>query len=41
MATMPDPKARGYFGPRKSRPLTVAVTRAPRRRASSAAQQTF
>jgi hypothetical protein len=39
MATMPDPKARGYFGPHTSRPSTVPVTRAPRRRASSAAQQ--
>jgi hypothetical protein len=36
---MPDPKARGYFGPHTSRPSTVPVTRAPRRRASSAAQQ--
>jgi hypothetical protein len=39
MATMPDPEARGYFGPRRSRPSTVAVTRAPRRRASSVVQQ--
>jgi hypothetical protein len=41
MATMPDPEARGYFGPCRSRLSTAAVTRAPRKRASSAAQQTF
>jgi hypothetical protein len=35
MATMPDPKARGYFGPRRSRPTTIPGTRAPRRRATS------
>jgi hypothetical protein len=40
MATMPDPEARGYFGPRRSGPSAVAVTRAPRRKASSAVQQT-
>jgi hypothetical protein len=40
MATMPDPKARGYFGPHRSRPSAVVVTRAPRKRASSTAQQT-
>jgi hypothetical protein len=39
MATMLDPEARGYFGPRRNRPSTVVVTRAPRRRASSATQQ--
>jgi hypothetical protein len=32
MATMPDPKARGYFGPRRNRPATIPSTRAPRRR---------
>ena len=37
MATMPDPEARRYFGPRRNRPSTVAMTRAPRKRASSAA----
>jgi hypothetical protein len=36
MAMMPDPKARGYFGPRRSRPATVPGTRAPRKRATSA-----
>ena len=41
MATMPDLEAQGYFGPRRSRPSTIAVTRAPRRTALSAAQQTF
>jgi hypothetical protein len=41
MATMPDPEARGYFNPRRSRPSTVAMTRAPRKRASSTTQQTF
>jgi hypothetical protein len=40
MVTMPNPEARGYFGPCRSKPSTVAVPRAPRRRASSAAQQT-
>jgi hypothetical protein len=40
MATMPDPEAKRYFGPCKSRPSTVAVTRAPKKRASSVAQQT-
>jgi hypothetical protein len=35
MATMPDPEARGYFGPRRSRPATIPSTRAPRRRATS------
>jgi hypothetical protein len=35
MATMPDPEARGYFGPRRSRPATMPGTRAPRRRAIS------
>jgi hypothetical protein len=35
MATMPDPEARGYFGPRRNRPATVPSTRAPRRRATS------
>jgi hypothetical protein len=40
MATMPDLEARGYFGPRRNRPSTVGVTRTPRRRASSAVQQT-
>jgi hypothetical protein len=41
MATMPGLEARGYFGPHRSRPSTVAMTRAPRRRASSATQQTI
>jgi hypothetical protein len=36
MVTIPDPEARGYFGPRRSRPATVPGTRAPRRRATSA-----
>jgi hypothetical protein len=40
MATMLDLEARGYFGPHRNRPSTVAVMRAPRRRASSAVQQT-
>jgi hypothetical protein len=35
MATMPDPEARGYFGPRRSRPATILGTRAPRSRATS------
>jgi hypothetical protein len=35
MATMPDPKAGGYFGPRRSRPATVPDTRALRKRATS------
>jgi hypothetical protein len=35
MATMPDPEAKGYFGPRRSRPATIPGTRAPRRRATS------
>jgi hypothetical protein len=41
MATMPDPEARGYFVPRRSRPSTATVTRVPRRRASSVVQQKF
>jgi hypothetical protein len=41
MATIPDLEARGYFGPRRKRPSTTAVMRAPRRRASSVVQQTF
>jgi hypothetical protein len=40
MATMPNPEAGGYFGPKRSRPSTASVTRAPRRRASTAAEQT-
>jgi hypothetical protein len=40
MATMPDLEARGYFGPRRSRPATVPGTRAPRRRATSASPLT-
>jgi hypothetical protein len=40
MATMPDPEARGYFGPRRSRPATVPGTRAPRKRATSASPLT-
>jgi hypothetical protein len=36
MAMMPDPEARGYFGPCRSRPATIPSTRAPRRRATSA-----
>jgi hypothetical protein len=35
LAAMPDPEARGYFGPRRSRPATIPGTRAPRRRATS------
>jgi hypothetical protein len=35
MATMPDPEARGYFRPRRSRPTIIPGTRAPRRRATS------
>jgi hypothetical protein len=35
MATMPNPEARGYFGPHRSRPTTIPGTRAPRRRATS------
>jgi hypothetical protein len=35
MATMPNPEARGYFGPCRSRPATIPNTRAPRRRATS------
>jgi hypothetical protein len=40
MATMPDLEARGYFGPRRSRPATILGTRAPRRRATSASPLT-
>jgi hypothetical protein len=40
MATMPDPEARGYFGPCRSRPATVPSTRAPRKRATSASPLT-
>jgi hypothetical protein len=40
MATMPNPEARGYFGPRRSRPATIPGTRAPRRRAISASPLT-
>ena len=40
MATMPDPEARGYFGPRRNRPKTVSGTRAPRGRATSASPLT-
>jgi hypothetical protein len=36
MATMLDPEARRYFGPRRSRPATVPSMRAPRKRATSA-----
>ena len=36
MATMPNPEARGYFGPRRNRPTTVPGTRAPRGRATIA-----
>jgi hypothetical protein len=39
MVTMPDPETRGYFGPRRIRPLTISITRAPRRRASTATEQ--
>jgi hypothetical protein len=35
MATMPDLEARGYFGPRRSRPATILGMRVPRRRATS------
>jgi hypothetical protein len=35
MARMPDPEARGYFGPRRNRPATIPGTRAPRRRATT------
>jgi hypothetical protein len=38
MATIPNPEARGYFRPRRNRPSTVAMMRAPRKRASSATQ---
>jgi hypothetical protein len=41
IATMPDPEARRYFGPRRSRPATVPGTRAPRRRATSAGPLTI
>jgi hypothetical protein len=34
MAMMPNLEARGYFGPRRSRPATIPGTRAPRRRAT-------
>jgi hypothetical protein len=37
---MPNPEARGYFRPRRSRPATVPSTRAPRRRATSASPLT-
>jgi hypothetical protein len=40
MATMPNPEARGYFGPCRSRSATVPGTRAPRRRATSASPLT-
>jgi hypothetical protein len=40
MAMMPDPKARGYFGPHRSRPATIPGTRASRRRATSASPLT-
>jgi hypothetical protein len=37
---MPDPEARGYFRPRRSRPATVSSTRAPRKRATNASPLT-
>jgi hypothetical protein len=40
MATMPNPEARGYFGPCRSRPATIPGTRAPRRRATNASPLT-
>ena len=40
MATMPDPEARGYFGPRRNRPTTVPGTRAARGRATNASPLT-
>jgi hypothetical protein len=40
MATMPDPEARGYFRPQRSRPATIHGTRASRRRATSASPLT-
>jgi hypothetical protein len=40
MATMPNPEARGYFGPRRSRPATIPGMRAPRKRATSASPLT-
>jgi hypothetical protein len=40
MATMPNPEARGYFGPCRSRPATIPGMRAPRRRATSASPVT-
>jgi hypothetical protein len=40
IATMPDPEARWYFGPCRSRPATIPGTRAPRRRATSASPLT-
>jgi hypothetical protein len=36
MVTMPDPEARWYFGPRRSRLATIPGTRASRKRATSA-----
>jgi hypothetical protein len=40
MVTMPDLEARGYFGPRRSRPATVPGTRALRKIATSASPLT-
>ena len=40
MVAMLDLEARGYFGPRKNRPSTVAMMRYSRRRPSNLAQQT-
>ena len=40
MATMPDPEARGYFRPRRSRPTTIPGTRAAKGRATSASPLT-
>jgi hypothetical protein len=40
MATMPNPEARRYFGPRRSKPATIPGMRAPRRRATSASPLT-
>jgi hypothetical protein len=31
LALLPDPSPRGFFGPKKLRPSTTSVTKAPRR----------
>lgn len=40
MATMPNPEARGYFGPRRNKPAQVSGTRAPRRRRTNEGTET-